>query len=361
VTRASRRARESATLRAMPVGDHWREEKQSAFLYRVLARSEPSPAGRQLFSALADAAESQAQTWAAKAREQGEELPRFAPSSRARVVAALVTRFGGRRMRPALAAMKVRGMSFYSGPSPAVGHVMPTSREDFGHRHQSVGAGGALRAAVFGVSDGLVSNTSLILGVAGAGADPRVILLSGLAGSLAGAFSMAAGEYVSVRSQRELFEYQIGLEKAELEEYPEQETEEIALIYHARGLGLDEARALAAQLMRDPVHALDTLAREELGLDPDSLGSPWGAAVSSFLAFSLGAALPLLPYLAGAGERALVTTITLAAVALFTIGCVLSLFTGRNALWSGLRLLTIGAAAGAATWLVGRWLGVEVR
>jgi VIT1/CCC1 family predicted Fe2+/Mn2+ transporter len=344
----------------MAIGEHWHAEKQSAFLYRVLARTESAPKAKQLFAELADAAEDQARTWEGEAARRGESLPSFALSARARVVAALIQRFGGRRVRPALAAMKVRGLSIYSSPAATAGHVMPTSREDFGGRHQSVGAGGALRAAVFGVNDGLVSNASLILGVAGAGAEARVILLSGFAGLLAGAFSMAAGEYVSVRSQRELFEYQIGLEKAELDEYPEQETEELALIYRARGLELEQARTLAAGVMRDPVKALDTLAREELGLNPDDLGSPWRAAISSFLAFGLGAALPLVPYWFASSTHALALTLGISVASLFAVGCTLSLFTGRNALWSGARMVLLGSAAGTATWLVGRWLGVDV-
>jgi VIT1/CCC1 family predicted Fe2+/Mn2+ transporter len=344
----------------MPLAEHWRDEKESAFLYRVLASSEPSERVRKLFEDLANAAEGQAATWAKSAEARGEALPEFAPRARARIVAALVPRLGARRMNPALAALKVRGLSVYSGSMPGAGHVMPASLDDFGHRHRSVGSGGALRAAVFGVSDGLVSNASLLLGLAGAQAEPRTVLLSGLAGLLAGAFSMAAGEYVSVRSQRELFEYQIGLEEAELVEYPDQEAEEIALIYHARGLELDVARDLAAKLMRHPRQALDTLAREELGLDPDELGSPWGAAAWSFASFAVGALLPLAPWIASAGERALGITLAISLASLFAVGCALSLFTGRSALASGVRMALIGSAAGAATWLVGRWLGVEI-
>ena len=171
---------------------------------------------------------------------------------------------------------------------------------------------------------------------------------------------MAAGEYISVRSQRELFEYQIGLERDELAEYPEEEAEEIALIYRARGLELDEARALARRMMQDPENALDTLAREELGLNPDDLGSPWGAAWSSFAAFALGAALPLAPFAVFDGQRALAATVALTLLALFVVGAVLALFSGRSAWLSGLRMVAIGSAAGAATWLVGRALGVAV-
>ena len=332
----------------------WFHELESAWLYRRVAAVEQDPHKRQLFETLANAAEEQAQTWA---RALGPSPPAFRPSLRARVVATLTEWFGPRAMRAALIALKLRGLSVYDGPSLA-NHAMPTAVEDIGRRHRSV-SGGNLRAAVFGVNDGLLSNASLILGVAGAGVDPRLVLTSGVAGLLAGALSMAAGEYVSVRSQREMYEYQIGLEREELAAYPEEEAEELALIYAARGMQLAAARALAATLIQNPAHALDVLAREELGLNPGDLGSPWGAALFSFLFFATGATLPLIPFLAGA---ALVTGTVLAAAltlaALFGIGLTLSLFTGRSALKGGLRMAGIGLAAGGATYLIGRLLGV---
>lgn len=340
----------------MSAHEHWREEMQSAWLYRELARIERAPAARAMFGELGAAAEAQAAHWASQVSPAPGS---FEPSRRARVVARLVRTLGARRMLPVLAAMKVRGLSVYSSQRPA-GHAMPRSLEDFGQRHRSVGSGGALRAAVFGMNDGLVSNTSLILGIAGAGAEPRTLLLTGIAGLLAGAFSMAAGEYVSMRSQRELFEYQIGQERDELTEYPEEEAEEIALIYKARGLELEEARAVARKLMADPEHALDTLAREELGLNPDDLGSPWGAAWTSFLAFAAGALLPLAPHLWLAGASALWATAAVALVALFAVGATLALFTGRSAWASGLRMVLIGSAAGAATYGIGHLFGVSV-
>jgi len=237
---------------------------------------------------------------------------------------------------------------------------MPLKRDDIGKRHQSGGAGNALRAGVFGVNDGLVSNAALIYGVAGAAQEPSIILLTGVAGLLAGAFSMAAGEYVSVRSQREMFEYQIGLERDELETYPDEEAAELALIYAAKGMDPVEARRLADTLMQDPARALDTLAREELGLNPDELGSPWVAASSSFAAFTAGAMLPLLPFLFGSGRGALIESVALTAVGLFAVGASMSLFTGRHALPSGLRMLGIGGAAGLATYFIGSWLGVTL-
>jgi len=337
--------------------ESWREEKESSFLYRVVAGIEPDPPKATLFAKLADKADEQAETWAAKAAEAGHPVPdQHEPSRRATIVAAIVRRIGPRAARGILAAMKVRGVSVYDGHGLRAGHAMPSTVSEVGGRHASAASGGNLRAAVFGVNDGLVSNTSLILGVAGAQADPGMIVLSGVAGMLAGAFSMAAGEYISVRTQREFFEYQIGLERAEFEEYPEEEQEEIALIYEARGLPLEEARETAARLMSNPEHALDTLAREELGLNPDDLGSPRGAALSSFLAFALGACLPLLPFLLIPGSAALPTTLGLAAAGLFAVGATISLFTGRSALTSGLRLVAIGAAAGLVTWLIGSLL-----
>ena len=200
---------------------------------------------------------------------------------------------------------------------------------------------------MFGINDGLVSNASLILGVAGANSDPGVVVLTGVAGLTAGAFAMAAGEFVSVRSQRELFEYQIGLERDELAEYPEAEAQELALIYEAKGLAPGEARRLAKRLVADPEHALDTLAREELGLNPDELGSPWQAAVSSFLSFAVGAGIPLLPFVFAARAHALPIAGLLTALALFAVGATLSLFTGRGALPSGIRMLLLGALAAA--------------
>jgi len=273
-------------------------------------------------------------------------------------VAVLTRRLGARRLRPVLSAMKVRGMSLYT--HAAQGHPTQAPGDEMGKRHRGVGAGGNLRAAVFGVNDGLISNASLIMGIAGTTANNQLILLSGAAGLIAGAFSMAAGEYVSVRSQREMFEYQIGLEREELDHYPEEEAEELALIYEARGLPREDAVRLAAGLTADPARALGTLAREELGLNPDDLGSPWGAALFSFSAFAAGAAVPLLPFLVAGGDASLFIAIALTAIALFGVGATLSLFTGRRAWFSGVRMLAIGAGAGAATFFIGKLLGVTL-
>lgn len=333
--------------------ESWREEKQSAWLYRSLAEVVPDPAQAGLFRQLGEAAERQAETWAA---QQPGDLPAFRPSPSARLAVVAVRRFGLRGSRTLLAALKIRGLSASKRIGPEHGGLSPA--EDVGRHHRGYRAGGNLRAAVFGANDGLVSNASLLFGVAGAASDPRTVLLAGVAGLLAGAFSMAAGEYVSVRSQRELLEYQLGLERAELAEYPEEEALELALIYQARGLPAEEALSLARRIVANPESALQTLAREELGLDPDELGNPWGAAIASFSSFAAGAVLPLLPFLLIRGPAALPVSVGVTALALFAIGATLSLFVGRGFVRGGLRLLLIGGGAGLATYALGRALGV---
>ena len=218
--------------------ESWNEEQRSALLYRVCAEAEAGTTRAELFRRLAGEAEAQAAIWRAQLTARGHPPPGpYVPDARTRLVATLVRRLGPRRLKGVLAAMKVRGMAIYgTSPPRDAGHATPVAGTGIEHRHRGLGGGGNLRAAVFGVNDGLVSNASLILGVAGASADAHVVLLTGVAGMCAGAFAMATGEYVSVRSQRELFEYQIGLERDELAQYPEAEAQELALIYAAKGL-----------------------------------------------------------------------------------------------------------------------------
>jgi vacuolar iron transporter family protein len=342
----------------MGVLESWIAEKQSAYLYLAVAEAERDPSRRKMFLALAEAAERQAAVWAEEASRGGPALPaRSEPSPRARFVARMVRRLGPARIRPVLAAMKVRGLSTYS--KAPLSHDMPASVEEVGRRHRGVG-GQSLRAAVFGVNDGLVSNASLILGVSGAAGDSAAVLIAGAAGLLAGALSMAAGEYISVKTQREMFEHQISEERDELAEYPAEEAAELALIYEARGLSREDARRFATQLVADPARALDTLAREELGLDPGGLGSPLGAALASFLSFALGALVPLAPFLIFGPAAALPAAIAITALALFSVGAAISLFTGGRALFSGARMLAIGSGAGAATFLIGRLFSAAV-
>ena len=209
---------------------------------------------------------------------------------------------------------------------------------------------GALRAGVFGVNDGLVSNTSLAMGFAGSGASASVILYAGLAGLLAGALSMAAGEYVSMRSQREAYQREITLEEQELRDDPEAEAEaeELALIYRAKGLDAEEAERVATTIIKDRDATLDTMAREELGLDPDELGSSWSAALSSLGAFAAGAVVVVLPYMFSSGPAALIVAIVLASLALFALWAVIGVLNGRCGLRSGIRQLLIGGGRGTA-------------
>lgn len=225
------------------------------------------------------------------------------------------------------------------------------------HHHRDIQGGGA-RAAVFGVSDGLVSNVSLILGISGAHASAGVVRLAGLAGLLGGAFSMAAGEYVSMRAQRELLERELDVERREIDRRPEGERRELALLYQKRGLDAEMARELAAKMMATPEMALETHAREELGINPGSLGSPVQASVSSFFAFAGGAVLPLIPFLVSSGTTAILVAVAIAAVAALSVGAALSIFTGRSWVFSALRQLFVCAVAGAVTFGVGSAVGV---
>jgi VIT1/CCC1 family predicted Fe2+/Mn2+ transporter len=218
---------------------------------------------------------------------------------------------------------------------------------------------GALRAGIFGVNDGLVSNLSLIMGFTGAAVSNRVVLLAGVAGLLAGAFSMGAGEYVSMRVQRELFERLLHIEAHELATEPEEELEELAKIYERKGFPPDLALRAAKVVMQDPEVALETHAREELGLDPEELGSPWGAAISSFVTFTVGAAIPLIPFIIGSGVAAALAAVGISAVALFVVGAIMSILTGRSPVFSGLRMLIVGSGAAAITYGVGRLLHVS--
>jgi VIT1/CCC1 family predicted Fe2+/Mn2+ transporter len=226
---------------------------------------------------------------------------------------------------------------------------------------QSTGASktGTLRAAIFGINDGLVSNFSLIMGFAGAGVDKSVILLAGIAGLLAGAFSMGAGEYISMKVQREVYERLIHLEAHELAMEPDEEREELTEIYVRKGIPAELAGRLAESIMADPELALDTHAREELGLDPEQgLGSPWGAAASSFLTFSFGALVPLAPLLFASGVRATVASAIVAGLTLAGVGAAMSILTGKSAFTSGLRQLAVGAIAAFITYGIGSALGV---
>lgn len=226
------------------------------------------------------------------------------------------------------------------------------------HHHRDV-QGGAARAAVFGVSDGLVSNVGLILGVAGADPAPSIIRLAGLAGLIAGAISMAAGEYNSMRVQTELLERELELERIEIRRNPEYETAELAELYESRGMDSAQARELSETIMADPEVALETHAREELGVDPEQLGSPLGAASSSFVAFSIGALVPLVPWFFGTGTAAIVASLVAAVVAAVVVGVAISRFTGRSLVRTATRQILFTLVPAALTFAVGSAVGVS--
>jgi len=303
---------------------------------------------------------------------QGVKLPRHRLSFRTRVLKTVARIAGPKAIYPMLHGTEISGSTDYAGQDMATAALAGDERSHArtlgelarenvtrGERwHRSAG-GGSLRAAVFGVNDGLVSNLGLVMGFAGAGASAEFVLLAGLSGLLAGAASMAAGEYVSMKAQRELFERQIELEAAELAVSPEEEIAELAMIYRAKGLPKADADRLAQQLTENPGVALDTLVREELGLDPNELGSPEGAAASSFAAFAAGAILPVLPYFFGGTTLIVAISIAVSALALFGVGALLSVFTGRSVLFSGGRQLAIGAVAATITFALGTLIGVS--
>ncbi|MCJ7832144.1 MAG: VIT1/CCC1 transporter family protein, partial [Actinobacteria bacterium] len=213
---------------------------------------------------------------------------------------------------------------------------------------------------IFGANDGLVSNLALIMGIAGAKAEPGIVVLAGIAGLLAGAFSMGAGEFISMRVKRDVFENLLAFERDELETMPDAEMRELAGIYKKRGIPDNLAVATAQAVHADLDLALETHAREELGLDPNDLGSPWGAAISSFITFSIGALIPLVPFLFGSGTAAIAWASILSGATLFAIGAAMTVFTGKNLLAQGLKMLAVGGAAAITTYLVGSILGVNL-
>src|SRR5918995_2705256 len=349
-------------------------------MYRALAERADGEQ-REISLELSRAEERHAAPGAARRVSWGGPEPRpdqHRRGPRARLVARLVRWFGTRAVLPIVERAEVADAGHYdavpdatlamatderiharvlAGLTPSTVRGGGIMRGERWHRGD---ASGALRAAIFGVNDGLVSNLALVMGVTGGTGDRRLILLAGVAGLLAGAFSMGAGEYISVTSQRELFERELALEAEEIEAMPEEEANELALIYRAKGVSREEAEAMAARIMRDRTTALDTMAREELGLNPDELGSPWGVAASSFASFAAGAAVPVLPWLVASGVAAFAASVALSVLALFLVGAGISLLTRRFPIQSGARQLLVGGLAASATFGIGRLIGVSV-
>jgi VIT1/CCC1 family predicted Fe2+/Mn2+ transporter len=362
----------------------WREllasERDAAALYDRLAAAETGER-RSILEELAAVERKHAAHWEEKLRAAGATVPDRSPVSlRTRVLGVVARRFSASAVLPIVERAEKADASRYDTEPDAIasmaaeerGHARtlanlvkggkPTAVEQIGRRERwhRGDRSGSLRAAVFGVSDGLVSNTALVMGFAGSGASRSTILLAGVAGLLAGAFSMAAGEYVSMSSQREMYEREIALESAELAENPDEERDEIVLLYRAKGLDRVQAEQLADKIMADRDVALDTHAREELGLDPSALGSPWAAAGSSLLAFAAGAFVVVLPYLFGGGRATFVVAVGLAVLALIAVGGGIGALNGRSPARSALRQVLAGGLAALFTYGVGHLIGVSV-
>lgn len=358
-------------------------EVDGAALYRTLAESESRSKLAEVYRRLAAVEESHAEFWRKRLVAGGGASPEIGPSWRARILRWAARRFGPDAVLPVMKTLEVIGREQYDVQPEASDTAMPDQERSHARllsqlaerprsewdgsvyarlegRH-GAGGGNVLRASVLGVNDGLVSNASLVMGAAGAALSSGTLLITGLAGMIAGACSMAMGEWLSVQSSRELYQKQIATEADELASVPEEEREELVLIYQAKGLSDDEARAIADRVMSNRATALDTLSREELGIDPAELGgSAWAAAASSFAVFVVGAFVPVAPFFFVSGTAAVVLSAACSAVALFLVGAAITLFTGRGVLWSGLRQLGIGVAAAAVTFGVGRLLGVAL-
>jgi VIT1/CCC1 family predicted Fe2+/Mn2+ transporter len=363
--------------------ENWQDEVDSAAEYRAMAQSEPDPKISKVYSNLASMEEAHIAFWEEKLRSAGARVGERRPSWRSRVLAWIARQLGADAVLSTIAAKEAMDRNVYvkqpetSGTrmsaqerwhTRVLGQLLRTQPRGLSGsflarlegRHRAVG-GNALRAAVLGANDGLCSNLSLVMGVAGAAINRHGILVTGVAGLIAGACSMALGEWVSVTSARELAEREIRIESSELEEDPKGEGDELRLIYESKGLSSDEAKRVVDQMLPDKTATLDALAREELGIDPTELGgSAWEAALASFMLFALGAIVPILPFLATAGRVAVVASVGLSGLALFAIGAAITIFTGVTVLRSGSRQLALGLGAAGLTFLIGRAIGATL-
>jgi vacuolar iron transporter family protein len=358
-------------------------EVDSAALYRALSATEPDQKLKEVYRRLAAVEEAHAEFWSRRIAGLGAKAQRIKPGMRTRLLAWLARRLGPEAVLPMINALERSDMTQYDAQPEAVEAGLPGDERSHARivqameqgikgglsggalaqlegRHRS-GSGNVLRAAVLGANDGLVSNLSLVAGVAGADLSSHAVLITGIAGLIAGACSMALGEWLSVSSARELAKAQIAIEAEELKAVPAEEQEELSLIYQAKGLAEAQAKALAASIISHKDTALDTLVREELGINPKELGgSAWIAAMTSFLLFAGGAAMPLLPFVVLDGTPAVWAGAGLSAVAMLLIGAGTTLFTGRGVIFSALRQLAIGLGAAAITFGIGRLIGAAI-
>lgn len=355
-----------------------RDEVDGEALYRYLADAEKDLHLREVYTRLAASEARHLAVWADRLRASGAEVPEYKPSVRVKTLGWLARRFGTASVSPIVTRMEVAAIRMYDTQAEAIEANLPAdersharlfreiSRSGPGElnvdiarvegRHNAT-SGNALRAAVLGANDGLVSNLLLVMGVAGAAPGRSFVLLAGLGGLLAGAISMALGEWISVRSSAEAIARQVAIEREELEANPEEEEEEIFLIYRAKGLDEAEARQMASRLIANPVVALETLTREELGLSSVETGSAWVAAGTSFVTFAGGAILPILPWIFIGGAAGLIMSAILSAAGLFLTGAITTLFTGRSILFSGARMVLFGVVGAVLSFAVGGLIG----
>ncbi len=358
------------------------DERESSTLYKRMAAAEKNPKLAAVYRHLADTEDKHAGIFTQRLEAAGIPPPPFHPSFRTRLLGWIARRFGVEMILPSLAATEDGAASQYAkhddmaamapqershalffrqvGRTSRGGGMEGSALAQLEGRHRSAG-GNALRAAVLGANDGLVSNLSLVMGVAGADLAGHSILVTGLAGLLAGAASMALGEWISVQSSRELYEKQIETERVEIEQMPDEEIEELKLIYQARGLEEKEARRIAEQIMSNKGTALDALVRDELGVDPKELGgSAREAAITSFLLFAVGALIPVSPFFFLQGAQAVVVSLCVSSVGLFGLGAAITLFTGKPVIVSGLRMVLVSLAAAAVTYMLGHLIGAQL-
>lgn len=355
-------------------------EIDACFLYQKLAAHEADATIANVFRQMSEIEKGHAEAFAKKENISLENLMK--PSWRAKTLNMIGKIFGydyvlgslmdtEKSLSNAIITSKKKNKKEITGTETAHVSILRTILEKekkvtgaqlskFEKRHRSVG-GNAIRAAVLGGNDGLVSNFSLIMGIAGATAGQEGVLLAGLAGLLAGALSMSLGEWISVKSSQELYENQMQIEMEELETNPEGEKKELALIYIAKGLPEEQAHQMATDIMKDKTHAHDVLVKEELGINAEELkGSAVEAAIYSFILFAIGAVIPVIPFMFTSGMKAIAISVSLSAAGLFLIGAAITLFTGRNVWISGFRQVLFGLAAAAITFGIGKLIGVSV-
>lgn len=354
------------------------EEVDGLYMYGVLHDITDDEDTKDVYRRLIENEESHLALWQQQLRLAGVDDAPHPPSMRARVLMRIARVFGPDIVLPVIKVFESGAESMYRGDEIAELNNLPRDEQHHARvfrllsnrggaegsmiarletRHRALGGGNALRAAVLGANDGLVSNLALVMGVAGANPGRATVLLAGVAGLLAGAFSMALGEWISVTSSREAAEAQLAVEEEELRLMPEAERDELALIYQAKGINREAAEELADTLIRDKTTALGILAREELGIVPEELGSPWTAAIASFVLFSAGAVFPVVPYFFTSGLTALTLSALLSAIALFFLGAGITLLTGRSWTYAGMRQVTLGLVAAVITYGFGALVG----